>query len=152
MVASTTVHTPTVGAKPVLATIAGIPVLAIVLAAWSGTPIPFLGSYTSGLVALFLLGSLMCSWGLQAMAARHGYLRASLVGAPLGVLNLALLISGLLGWKLLLGPASDALGGDAPISPERAAIASIGVVMAAKWAVAWLAYVPRARTLSGRGT
>ena len=144
MTRTTAARIPTVGVRPLLATIAGIPVAVIVLAAVGGTPVPMLGSYTAGLVALFLLGSLMCSWGIQAMAARYGYARASLVGAPLGVLNLALIVSGLLGWGLLLGPATAALGGDASVSPERAAIVSVGVVMALKWAIAWLAYAPGA--------
>lgn len=143
---STATRAPTVGAKPVLATLIGIPVAAIVLAAWSGAQVPVLGSYSAGLVAILLLGSVMCSWGMQAMASRYGYLRASLIGAPFGILNLALIVSGLLGWELLLGPATDALGG-ATVSPEQAAIASVGVVMVVKWAIAWLAYLPRpART------
>jgi hypothetical protein len=139
---ATSRRSPTVGAKPILATIVGIPVAAIVLAAWRGDPVPILDSYTSGLVALFILGSAMCSWGLQAMAARHGYLRATLVGLPLGVVNLALIVSGLLGWTVLTGPATAVLGGGA-VSAERAAIVSVGAVMAVKWAVAWLAYLPR---------
>lgn len=136
---------PTVGAKPILATLVGIPVVAIVLAAWSGTSVPVLGSYGAGLVAILLLGSVMCSWGMQAMASRYGYLRASLVGAPLGILNLALIVSGLLGWELLLGPATDALGGASAVSTEQAALASVGAVMAVKWVIAWLAYLPRRR-------
>jgi len=134
---------PTVGAKPVLATLVGLPVAAIVLAAWSGAPVPVLGSYGTGLVAIVILGSVMCAWGMQAMAARYGYLRAMLVGGPFGLLNLVLIASGLLGWELLLGPATDALGGAASVSPERAAIASVGAVMVVKWAIAWLAYLPR---------
>jgi hypothetical protein len=135
--------TPTVGAKPVLATLVGIPVAVIVLAAWSGAQVPVLGSYSAGLVAILVLGSVMCSLGMQAMMSRYGYSRASLVGAPLGVLNLALIVSGLLGWSFLLGPATAALGGSEAVSPEQAAIASVGAVMVVKWAIAWFAYVPR---------
>lgn len=138
--------TPTVGAKPVLATLIGIPVAAIVLAAWSGAEVPVLGSYGAGLVAILILGSVMCSWGMQAMASRYGYRRASLVGAPLGILNLALIVSGLLGWSFLLAPATGALGGAETVSPERAAIASVGAVMVVKWAIAWFSYLPRVAT------
>jgi hypothetical protein len=144
MTTSTLAAPPTVGAKPVLATLVGIPVAAIVLAAWSGEPVPLLDSYPAGLVAILVLGSVMCSLGMQAMTSRYGYARASLVGAPLGILNLALILSGFLGWELLLGPATDALGGAAAVSPERAAIASVGAVMVVKWAIAWLAYIPGA--------
>ncbi len=143
MTASAVAPTATVGVKPVLATIVGIPVVVIVLAAADGRPVPIVGSYSAGLVALFVLGSVMCGWGLQAMAARYGYLRATLVGGPLGVLNLALIASGLLGWAFLLGPATAALGSAETVSPERAAIVSVGAVMALKWAVAWLVYLPR---------
>lgn len=143
MTTSTVTAAPTVGVKPVLATLVGIPVASIVLAAWSGAPVPMLDSYGTGLIAIFILGSVMCSWGMQAMAARYGYLGAMLIGAPLGILNLALILSGFLGWELLLGPATDALGGAASVSPERAAISSVGAVMVVKWVIAWLAYVPR---------
>jgi hypothetical protein len=135
--------TLTVGTKPILATVVGIPVAAIVLAAASGSPVPIVDSYAAGLVALLLLGATMCAWGMQAMAARYGYVRASLVGAPLGVVILALILSGLFGWELLLGPATTALGGTATVPPERAAIVSVGAIMLAKWLMAWLAYLPR---------
>ncbi len=144
MAAATSVRTPTVGAKPVLATLVGIPVAVMALAAAHAEPVPVLGSYEAGLVALFVLGSVMCSWGIQAMAARHGYLRASLVGAPIGIVNLALIVSGLFGWTLLLGPATAALGGEEVATPARAAIVSLAALMAVKWAIAWLAYLPRA--------
>jgi hypothetical protein len=106
-------------------------------------PVPLLDSYGAGLVAILVLGSLMCSWGVQAMAARYGYAKALVLGAPLGALNLAVILSGLLGWELLLGPATAALGGAATVSPERAAIATVGAVMVVKWSLAWLAYLPR---------
>jgi hypothetical protein len=143
MTAATAVRTPTVGAKPLLATLVGIPVAVIALAAARGEPVPVLGSYEAGLVALFVLGSVMCSWGMQAMAARHGYLRASLVGAPIGVVNLVLILSGLFGWTVLLGPATAALGGEEVATPAQAAIVSLVALMVVKWAIAWLAYLPR---------
>lgn len=144
MTAPAAASTLAVGAKPLLATIVGIPVAVIVLAAWSGVPVPLVDSYGAGLIGVLVLGSVMCSWGVQAMAARYGYARALVLGAPLGVLNLALILSGLLGWEPLLGPATVALGGAATVSPERAAIVTVGAVMVVKWSLAWLAYVPRA--------
>ncbi len=148
MTAMTAARMPTVGAKPLLATIVGIPVALIVLAAARGEPVPVVDSYEAGLVALFILGSAMCTWGMQAMASRYGYLRASAVGLPLGVVNLLLILSGLLGWTALVGPVQDALGAAGTVSAARASVVALGVVMAAKWAIAWLAYLPRA--LAGR--
>ncbi len=143
MSSATVVRAPTVGAKPLLATLVAIPVAAIAVAAARGEPVPVLGSYEAGLVGMLVLGSVMCSWGMQAMAGRYGYRRASLVGAPIGILNLALILSGLFGWTLLLGPATTALDGEGVATPARAAIVSLAALMAVKWAIAWLAYAPR---------
>jgi hypothetical protein len=135
---------PGAGLKPVAATLVGIPVAVIVISAASGSNPPLVGSDRWALIVLWLLGSWMCGYGIAAMRDRYGLGRAVLVGLPLGLINLALILSALLGWSALLQPIADALGAAGePASLDRAAIVAVGVVMAAKWAIAWLAYVPR---------
>ncbi len=129
--------------KPVVATLFGIPAAAIVLAAANGTSAPIVGDGAAALVALWILGSAMCALGISAMRERFGYARASIVGMPLGILATALLLSGILGWTVLLNPIVDALGGPEGASLTRAAIVGVGAVMVVKWTIAWLSYLPR---------
>lgn len=129
--------------KPVIATLFGIPAVAIVLAAANGTSLPIVGDGAAALVALWILGSMMCSLGISAMRERFGIGRANLVGMPLGLLATALVLSGLFGWTLLLQPIVDALGGPGSASLTQAAIVGLGLVMVVKWTVAWLSYLPR---------
>jgi hypothetical protein len=133
--------------KPVVATLFGIPAAAIVLAAANGTSAPLVGDGAGALVALWILGSIMCAFGISAMRERFGIARANVTGTPLGLLATALVLSGLFGWPLLLQPIVDALGGPGSASLVRAAIVGVGGVMVVKWTIAWLSYLPR-RTAS----
>jgi len=128
--------------KPVIATLFGIPAAVIVLAAVRGEPAPVVGDGAAALIALWILGSAMCALGISSMRARFGVGRANLTGTPLGLLATALLLSGLFGWPLLLRPVADALGGAETVPLARAAIVAVGGVMALKWAIAWLSYLP----------
>jgi hypothetical protein len=130
----------------VVATLFGIPAAAIVLAAAGGTSAPLVGDGAAALVALWILGSVMCAFGISAMRERFGVGRANVLGTPLGLLATALVLSGLFGWQLLLSPIVDALGGPESASLVRAAIVGVGAVMVVKWAIAWLSYVPRGAT------
>ncbi|MGD0019770.1 MAG: hypothetical protein ABSD62_10990 [Candidatus Limnocylindrales bacterium] len=86
----------------------------------------------------------MCARGIVAMRDRFGLARANLVGASLGILATALILSALLGWTPLLHPIADAMDGSGPpVSLDRAAIVGVGVIMTVKWAIAWLSYLPR---------
>jgi hypothetical protein len=78
------------------------------------------------------------------MRERFGIARANITGMPLGLLATALVLSGLFGWPMLLGPIVDALGGAGSASLVRAAILGVGGVMVVKWTIAWLSYLPRA--------
>ena len=129
--------------KPVVATLVGVPAAAIVLAAMNGARAPLVGDGAAALVALWILGSAMCALGISAMRERFGYARANVAGMPLGLLATALVLSGLFGWTPLLQPIVDALGGPGSASLARAAIVGVGVVMAVKWTIAWLSYLPR---------
>jgi hypothetical protein len=139
--------TPASRIKPVAATLVGIPAAAIIVAAANGARPPLVGDGAAALVALWILGSVMCALGISAMRERFGVGRANLAGMPLGLLATALVLSGLFGWPLLLQPIVDTLGGPEPASFVRAAIVGVGVVMIAKWTIAWLSYLPR-RTAS----
>jgi hypothetical protein len=127
----------------VLATLFGIPAAAIVLAAVNGVGAPLVGDGAAALVALWILGSVMCALGISAMRERFGSARANVAGMPLGLLATALVLSGLLGWPPLLAPIIDALGGPTSASFVRAAIVGVGVVVVVKWTIAWLSYLPR---------
>ena len=129
--------------KPVVATLFGIPAAAIVLAAANGASAPLVGDSAAALVALWILGSLMCALGISAMRERFGIARANVAGMPLGLLATAFVFSGLFGWPLLLRPIVDALGGPESASLVRAAIVGVGAVMIIKWTIAWLSYLPQ---------
>ena len=129
--------------KPVIATLVGIPAAVIVIAAANGTSAPLVGDGAAALVALWILGSVMCALGISAMRERFGIGRANFAGMPLGLLATALVLSGLFGWPLLLQPIVDALGGPESASLVRAAIVGVGAVMVVKWTIAWLSYIPR---------
>lgn len=126
----------------IFATLVGIPAAVIVLAAASGASAPLVGEGAAALVALWILGSAMCAPGISAMRERFGAARSNVVGMPLGLLATALVLSGLFGGSLLLQPIVDALGGPESTSVERAEIVGVGAVMVAKWAIAWLSYLP----------
>jgi len=138
---ATTAAQSTPNLKPVAATLFGIPAAAIVLAAARGEPAPVVGDGAAALVALWVLGSAMCALGISSMRGRFGW-RANLTGTPLGLLATALLLSGIFGWPLLLRPIADALGGAETVPLARAAVVGVGAVMALKWSVAWLSYLP----------
>ena len=130
--------------KPVMATLVGIPAALIVLAAVNGERAPFVGDGTAALVTLWVLGSVMCAFGISAMRGRFGFARPQLLGMPLGLLATAFVLSGLFGWPLLLQPIVDALGGTESASLVRAATVGVGAVMIAKWTIGWLSWLPRA--------
>ena len=130
------------GVKPVVATLFGIPAAIIVMAAVRGEPAPIVGDGVAALVALWFLGSAMCALGISAMRQRFGMGRANLTGSPLGLLATAMVFSGLFGWQLLLRPIAGALGGADTVPLTRAAIVGVGGIMALKWTIAWLSYLP----------
>jgi hypothetical protein len=133
--------------RPLLATVIGIPAAAIVLAAVNGTSLLIVGDGVGAVIGLWLLGSVMCALGIGAMRDRFGVARAELVGLPFGLVATALLLSGVFGWTLLLQPIADAMAGaGGSVSIQRAAIVGVGAVVVAKWAIAWLSYLPRARS------
>jgi hypothetical protein len=142
---------PVANVKPIVATVVGIPAAAIVLAAVNGTSLPIVGDGVGAVIALWLLGSVMCAFGISSMRDRFGLGRADLVGLPLGLLATALLLSGVFGWALLLQPIADVMAGPGvTVSLQRAAIVGVGGVMVAKWAIAWLSYLPRGRSAGSR--
>jgi hypothetical protein len=136
------------GLLPVLATLFGIPAAVIVLSAARGEPAPIVGDGVPALLALWVLGTAMCTLGMRAMRQRFGYSRSNITGTPLGLLATALIFSGLFGWPLLLQPIATALGGEA-VPLTRAAVVGVGAVMALKWAIAWLSYLPLPAGASG---
>jgi hypothetical protein len=131
---------PAFNTGPIVATIFGIPAAIIVVAAVNGTSLPVLGSGVGAVIGLYLVATLMCARGIASTRGRFGS-RAFIIGAPLGILATALLLSGIFGWSLLLQPFANAMGPG--VSLERAAIVSVGAIMVVKWAVAWTSYLPR---------
>lgn len=135
---------PPFNAAPIVATILGIPAVAIVLAALSDASLPIVGSGRGALIGLWVLGSVMCAGGIAAMRDRFGLARSNTVGLPLGLAATALILSAIFGWATLLQPIADALAGSGQgVSLDRAAIVGVGGIMTAKWAIAWLSYLPR---------
>jgi hypothetical protein len=144
MQSATAKNAPAFEIRPITATLVGIPAAAIVLAALNDSSLPIFGSGRSALIWLWFLASIMCGMGLASMGDRFGILRASALGAPFGLGALALIVSALAGWDALLKPIAEAMRGSGPaVSLDRAAIAGVGAIMVAKWAFAWLCYLPR---------
>ena len=127
-------------ASPIIATVFGIPAVAIVVAALNGSSLPVIGSGVGAVIALWIVASLMCARGIIAMKGRFG-LRSFLIGGPLGIIATALILSGIFGWSLLLQPIANAMG--PAVSLQRAAIVGVGGIMIVKWAIAWTSYLPR---------
>jgi hypothetical protein len=113
----------------------------IVISALNGTSLPILGGGVGAVIGLWVVATFMCARGITAMKGRFGIGRASIVGAPLGILATALILSGIFGWSLLLQPIANAIGPG--VSLERAAIVGVGAIMLVKWAIAWTSYLPR---------
>jgi hypothetical protein len=126
--------------SPIIATVIGIPAVAIVVAALNGASLPLIGSGVGAVVGLWFLATLMCARGIAAMKGRFG-LRSFLIGGPLGIIATALILSGIFGWSLLLQPIANAMGPS--VSLQRAAIVGVGAIMIVKWAIAWTSYLPR---------
>jgi hypothetical protein len=128
---------------PIAATVFAIPAAIIVVAAAQGSSLPVLGGNRGLLLGLWVVASIMCGYGIAAAKARFGT-RGFLIGAPFGIVATALVLSGLFGWSLLLTPIADAMRGSGPqVSLARAAVVGVGAIMAVKWALAWLTYLPR---------
>ena len=137
---------PAFNSGPIVATIFGIPAMAIVVAALNDASLPIVGSGTGALVALYILITVMCGQGIASMNGRFGALRSFLVGGPLGILASAFFLSAFFGWTPLLTPIANAMAGSGPaVSLDRAAIVGVGAVMIVKWAIAWTSYLPRSR-------
>jgi hypothetical protein len=140
---TSTRSTPVYNAGPIIATVVGIPAAAIVIAALDDASLPIVGSGRGALIGLWILGSIMCGQGMASMRGRFGP-RSFLVGASFGIAALALIVSALAGWSLLLAPIADAMRGSGPaVSLDRAAIVGVGAIMVVKWTVAWASYLPR---------
>jgi hypothetical protein len=135
---------PAFNAGPIVATIFGIPAAIVVIAALNGSSLPIVGAGRGALIGLWICATVMCGQGIASMRGRFGIGRASLVGAPLGILATALILSALFGWPLLLQPIANAMAGSGPpVSLDRAAIVGVGAIMAVKWTIAWTSYLPR---------
>jgi hypothetical protein len=132
---------PAFNAGPIVATIVGIPAVVIVVAALNDTSLPIVGSGRGALIGLWILVSVMCGQGIASMMGRFGSVRPFLIGAPFGILALALILSALFGWTLLLQPIANAMGPS--VSLDRAAIVAVGAIMLVKWSIAWTSYLPR---------
>jgi hypothetical protein len=147
MQSATAKNAPAFEIRPITATIFGIPAAMIVLAALSDSSAPIFGSGRGALIWLWAIATIMCGMGMASMGDRFGRLRALSLGAPFGILALALILSALVGWDLLLKPIADAVRGSGPaVSLDRAAIVGVGGIMVLKWAFAWLSYLPRMRS------
>jgi hypothetical protein len=133
---------PLIEVRPIVAAVFGI-LAVIVVAAANGSNLPVLGGGSGpapGLVARWVDHVRRRN---GAMSDRFGA-RSTFVGLPFGLAALALILSALFGWGLLLTPIADAMRGSGPaVSLDRAAIVGVGVIMAVKWCLAWLVYWPR---------
>ena len=132
---------PAFNAGSIVTTIVGIPAVVIVVAALNDTSLPIVGSGRGALIGLWILVGVMCGQGIASMMGRFGSVRPFLIGAPFGILALALILSALFGWTLLLQPIANAMGPS--VSLDRAAIVGVGAIMVVKWAIAWTSYLPR---------
>jgi hypothetical protein len=134
----------TFNGSPIAVTVLGALSAVIVVAALTNSSLPFLGTGRGPLIALIVLGLTMCALAggfYTQLGATHP---ATIAGMVLGIASAAIIVSAFAGWTAVLQPVANALGGSVgAVSMDRAAIVALGGVMAVKWLIGWVLYLPR---------
>jgi hypothetical protein len=118
-----------------------IAVLVASVIAWfamTEAEIPVFGGARTALVAVALIGVVGCAVGGVGNAPALGWTNPMvLIGTALGILAGVVILSGLIGWEMVLDP----IGRVAPIrelvapSAERLAIVGVVAIMVVKWLI-----------------
>jgi hypothetical protein len=134
----------TFNGSPIAVTVLGALSAVVVVAALTNSSLPFLGVGRGPLIALTVLGLTMCALAggfYTQLGVAHP---ATIAGMILGLAAAAIVVSAFAGWTGILQPVADALGGSAAgVTMDRAAIVALGGVMAVKWVIGWVLYLPR---------
>lgn len=112
--------------------------LVIGAAAVTRADIPIVGNGAGALLLVAVVGMAACAVGGISQAPTLGWTAPSiLLGAALGLLALAIVAAGLLGWSAVLQPIAGLLpAGEASAMPVRAATVALAALIAVKWLVA----------------
>ena len=108
------------------ATVLGLLAALIVLALLTGRRLPLISSDRAGLVALAVIGFLMCTLdGINQVVGRVGWVHpVTLIGSVLGALILLVVVAALAGIKLPL------------VASARQAVIAVAAMGLAKWVLA----------------
>lgn len=114
--------------------------LAAALVAAGGRALPLVGAGSGALIAVAVIGMAGCAVGGIGQAPAIGWTHpVTLIGIVLGVVALAVIAAGLLGWDALLQPIAGFVPGTTPQGMDetvRVALVTIAGLIAIKWLVA----------------
>lgn len=112
--------------------------LAVAYAVVTRDEVPLIGTGALALVAVAVIGMAGCAVGGISQAPALGWTNpAIVVGLVLGVIGLAIVGAGLLGWNAVLDPVAQFVPGQAAgLTPIRTATFALAVLIAVKWFVA----------------
>lgn len=122
-----------------LGTITTIVCLALAYVAATSNSVPVVGTVRATLIAMAVIGMAGCAIAGVGQAPTIGWTHPiSIIGIVLGVLALAIVAAGLVGWDGFFTPIASIL--PAPyavvLTTERLAVISLALVVGVKWLVA----------------
>jgi hypothetical protein len=121
----------------------------VAVAAVTTKSLPLIGSGRGALIAVAVIGMTGCAIAGISQAPILGWTHPVIIlGALLGVVALAVIAAGLLGWDALLRPVAGFVPGTAEIAPttEQVAVAALGALIVLKWAIGVVFAASRALT------
>lgn len=116
-----------------LANVLGVLAVLMVAVVVMGSRLPLIADDRAAVLALAVIGSMMCGPGIGRASTSLGWLHPiTLTGIVLGIAALTVIGLVLTGNASLLGPLVLPSG-----SPERAAFVLLAGIMLVKWVVGW---------------
>lgn len=117
-------------------TVLALVALALADLALSGVALPVIGNGRGALIAIAVIGFFSCSIGGISQATELGWTHPAIIlGSAVGVVAIAIVAAGLLGWDSLLRPVAQLAPESlvASASAERLAIIALTAIIAIKW-------------------
>lgn len=112
--------------------------VAVAVLALRGSSLPVVGNGAGALIAIAIIGFFSCSIGGISRATELGWTHPVIIlGLVVGLVAIAIVGAGLLGWDGLLRRVAQFATGSVVVStsPERVAIATLAAIIAFKLAV-----------------
>ena len=121
-----------------LGTGAAVVCLALAYVAATSNSVPVVGTVRAALIAMAVIGMAGCGIAGIAQAPAIGWTHPiTIIGIVLGVLALAIVAAGLLGWNGFFAPIVDFVPSQDTVvlTTERLAVISLALVIGVKWLV-----------------